>query len=129
MVRIQGGELIRRFEQGAVEPNARMIVTLAEALGVDAVALLVRPHGNELKALRLASGRSPADMAAAVHVSVHSYLEWEAGQNLPLYNDRILTQLTDTLRCSRDDILTALDNAAAPDPHPVAQPGDASTGP
>jgi transcriptional regulator with XRE-family HTH domain len=113
MVHLRAGERILAWERGAVEPNPRILLALAQALTVEPMQLLLLPHGVDLQALRLASGRSPADMAQSVHVSLPSYLEWETGRSLPLDNDRILSALSRTLRCSSNQIVGALSNCAA----------------
>ncbi len=122
MVHVGAGERILGFERGAVEPNPRIILAMAQALTVEPMQLLLLPHGVDLEALRLASGRNPADMARSVHVSLRSYLEWESGRSLPLENDRILSALTRALGCSRDQMVSALQNRAASEPRePIKQ--------
>ena len=116
LVHVGAGERILGFERGAVEPNSRIILAMARALAVESMRLLLLPHGVDLEALRLASGRSPADMAQSVHVSLRSYLGWESGRSLPLENDRILLALTRALGCSSEQIVSALQNGAASEP-------------
>ncbi len=113
MVHLGLGERILRFEGGANEPNPRMIVALAEALGVNPMQLLLLPNGIDLKALRLASGRGASDLAQTVHVSLHAYLNWESGLDPPLDDQRILAALARELGVSTAQIVTSLRRQAA----------------
>jgi transcriptional regulator with XRE-family HTH domain len=113
MVHASVGERILRFERGANEPNPRMIVALAEALGVDPMQPLLLPNRIDLEALRLASGRGAADLAQSVHVSRRAYLNWESGRELPLEDQRILAALARELGVSTAQIVTALRRHAA----------------
>ncbi|MDQ6728079.1 MAG: hypothetical protein M3066_18245 [Actinomycetota bacterium] len=108
LVRIDDGERILGFERGAAEPTARIIVAIAEALAVKPMQLLLLPDGADLKALRLASGQSPAEVATSVHVSMRTYLKWESGCGVPLEDDRIRSALTCALSCSTDQMVRAL---------------------
>jgi transcriptional regulator with XRE-family HTH domain len=108
MVHIRTGERILDFERGAREPNPRMIVALAEALTREPMQLLLLPNGVDLEALRLVSGLSAADVATSAHVSLGSYLQWEAGHSLPLANERILSALARRLKVSTVEIVDAL---------------------
>jgi transcriptional regulator with XRE-family HTH domain len=83
-------------------------LALAEALTIEPIQLLVMPNGIDLRALRLASGLSAAELARAAHVSVRSYLRWESGEDLPLDNPRILWALAQRLDASRAQISQAL---------------------
>jgi len=38
------------------------------------------PNGVDLRALRLASGKTSAEIAAQIHVSSATYLRWESGK-------------------------------------------------
>ena len=49
LVRIEAGERILGFERGAAEPTARIIVAIAEALGVKPMQLLLLPDGVDLE--------------------------------------------------------------------------------
>lgn len=91
-----------------MEPNPRMLRALAEALSVEPVQLLSLPNGFDLKALRLVSGLSAADLANSAHVSLPSYHEWESGHSLPLANSRILSALARRLDISTAEIVSAL---------------------
>ena len=108
LARLGAGERIRGFERGIVEPTARVIVAMAKALSVDPMQLLLLPEGVDLRALRLASGQSPAELAESVHVSLRTYLKWESGFDVPLEDDRIRSALTGALSCSNDQMVTAL---------------------
>jgi len=108
MVHIRRAELILGFEQGAKEPNPRMLRALAEALSVEPVQLLFLPNGLDLKALQLVSGLGAADLASSAHVSLSSYHEWESGHSLPLANSRILSALARRLNVSTAEIVSAL---------------------
>ena len=85
-----------------------MILALAEALTVEPMQLLLLPNGVDLEALRLVSGLSAADVAQSAHVSLRSYLDWEAGHWLPLANSRILAALGCRLDVSTAEIVKAL---------------------
>ena len=78
--------------------------------------LLVLPNGVDLRALRLASGLSTAELAQTAHVSVRSYLRWDSRQNLPLDNDRILCALAGSLDAFPTQIVSALHRCEAPQP-------------
>jgi transcriptional regulator with XRE-family HTH domain len=117
MVHVSLGERILKFERGAKEPSARMILALAQALTADPMQLLFLPNGVDLEGLRLASGRSAADLAQSVHVSMRAYLSWEAGHGLPLEDRRILAALARELNVSSTQIVTVLRRRAVPDPH------------
>lgn len=106
------GERILKLEQGATEPHPRLIVMLAEVLAVEPLQLLLLPNGVDLRALRLLVGRSAADLASSVHVSLHSYLQWESGQDLPLGDGRILVTLARELRVPPDRIVAAFHHTA-----------------
>ncbi len=106
------GERILKLEQGATEPHPRLIVMLAEVLAVEPLQLLLLPNGVDLQALRLIVGRSAADLASSVHVSLRSYLRWESGQDLPLRDGRILATLARELRVPPDRIVTAFPHSA-----------------
>lgn len=116
MVRLGPGERILKLERGASEPNPRMILKLADALAVEPLQLLLLPNGVDLRALRLIAGRSAADLSSAVHVSLHSYLQWEAGQDLPLADERILQALARELHVPTAQIMSAFPRNAAPEP-------------
>jgi len=115
-VRLGPGERILKLEQGATEPNPRLIVKLADALAVEPLQLLLLPNGVDLQALRLIAGRSAADLASSVHVSLRSYLQWESGQDLPLRDGRILAALGRELHVPTDRIVTAFPHNAGPAP-------------
>jgi len=57
----------------------RLIRQLAAVLGVTPLEFLALPNGVDLKALRLAVGKTSAVVAAEVHVSPATYLRWESG--------------------------------------------------
>lgn len=115
MVHISAGERILDFERGANEPNPRILLALAEALTVEPMQLLLLPNGVDLKALRLTRGLSAANLAESAHVSLRKYIEWEAGYNLPLDNQRILSALARKFGVSRTEIVNALRRCADPD--------------
>jgi len=115
-VRLGAGERILKLERGATEPSPRLIVELAEALAVEPVQLLLLPNGVDLQALRLIAGRSAADLASSVHVSLRSYLQWESGQGPPLRDGRILAALARELHVPTDRIMTAFAHNAGPEP-------------
>ncbi|GAC1336358.1 MAG: hypothetical protein NVSMB17_19910 [Candidatus Dormibacteria bacterium] len=108
IVHLDAGERILAFERGTLEPNARIIVALAEALTLEPMQLLLLPNGVDLAALRLASGQGPAEVAQSVRVPLRLYLEWESGGNLPLEDARLGMALTRALSCSTEQIVQAL---------------------
>jgi hypothetical protein len=63
------GEQILDLERGIDEPNPRLILALAEALTVEPMQLLLLPNGVDLRALRLRTGLSAAELARTAHVS------------------------------------------------------------
>ncbi len=103
-VRLGPGERILKLEQGATEPNPRLIVKLADALAVEPLQLLLLPNGVDLQALRLIAGRSAADLASSVHVSLRSYRQWESGQGLPPGDGRVLAALARELHVPTEQI-------------------------
>lgn len=115
MVHISAGERILDFERGANEPNPRILLALAEALTVEPMQLLLLPNGVDLKALRLTRGLSAANLAESAHVSLRAYIEWEAGHNMPLDNQRVLSALAGKLGVSKTQIGNALRRCADPD--------------
>ncbi len=66
----------------------------------------------DLKALRLAAGRTAPQVAAAVAVSVQSYLNWESGQRtVPVGNESVLTTLSRELGVDRRVLLEAIERS------------------
>jgi len=61
-------------------PAVRLIPQLAAVLGVTPLEFLALPNGVDLRALRLAVGRTSTEVAAEVHVSPATYLRWESGR-------------------------------------------------
>jgi transcriptional regulator with XRE-family HTH domain len=76
---LSGGERVSEWERGVRTPAVRLIPQLAAVLGVTPLEFLALPNGVDLKALRLAVGRTSAEVAAEVHVS-QTYLRWESGR-------------------------------------------------
>ena len=105
---IAGGERVSEWERGVAEPRARLVPRIAEALEVPPIDLLVLPAGVDLRALRLMAGRSAPEVATSLNVSVHTYLRWEAGERLPLSDERILITLSRQLGIPLRDVLDAL---------------------
>ena len=124
IVDVAGGERISGWERGANEPRARIIPELARALGVDPMELLSLPHGVDLRALRLAAGRSAPELAGRLHISLHTYLRWESGQRLPRGEPRIAAALAHELRVSKARVVAALNVTGAvgsPDDTPLVK--------
>lgn len=115
IVDVAGGERVSGWERGANEPRARIIPELAAALGVDPLDLLDLPNGVDLRALRLVVGRTAPELARAVHVSVHTYLRWEAGLRLPTGQEQILAALCRELGVTKPRLLEALGRPQHPD--------------
>lgn len=80
IIDVSGGERISEWERGVRTPAVRLIPAVAAALGVTPLEFLAMPNGVDLKALRLASGRTAAEIAAQIHVSSATYLRWESGR-------------------------------------------------
>jgi transcriptional regulator with XRE-family HTH domain len=123
-VHLRLGERILLLEEGSGEPTPRLIMALAHALTVGPMQLLILPNGVDLKALRLSSGLSAAQLAQAAHVSERSYRRWESGEDLPLDNDRILCGLARSLDASPSQILRALRPREAPQPTETPATGE-----
>lgn len=111
IVDVAGGKRVSGWERGVGQPRARVIPGLAGALDVDPLELLFLPNGVDLRALRLAAGRTAPELAQAVHVSVHSYLRWESGQRLPLQDDRTLGNLSGQLGVPVAQVIEALNRS------------------
>ncbi len=77
---LSGGERVSEWERGVRSPAVRLIPRLAVVLGVTPLAFLAMPYGVDLRALRLAVGRTATEVAAEVHVSPATYLRWESGR-------------------------------------------------
>ena len=107
IVDVAGGERVSGWERGVGQPRARII----PGLDVDPLELLFLPNGVDLRALRLAAGRTAPELAQAVHVSVHSYLRWESGQRLPLQDDRMLGNLSGQLGVPVAAVVEALNRS------------------
>lgn len=108
IVDIAGGDRVSGWERESTEPRARIIPDLARALGVQPLELLALPNGVDLRALRLVAGRTAPELAQAVHVSVHTYLRWEAGQRLP-GDARTLDTLSGQLGVPVERVVAALE--------------------
>jgi transcriptional regulator with XRE-family HTH domain len=80
---VAGGERVSEWERGVRVPAVRLIPAVAAALGVSPLELFAMPNGVDLKALRFASGRTSAEIAAQVHVSPATYMRWESGRQQP----------------------------------------------
>ena len=116
LIDVAGGERIALWERGISEPRARLVPLLASALGVEPLELLEMPNGTDLKALRLASGLTAPEVAAAAHVSLPTYLHWESGRRLPVADQRMLGALGRQLRVARRPLVSALERSRAPKP-------------
>jgi len=58
-----------------------LIPAVAAALGVTPLEFLALPNGVDLKALRLASGKTSTEIAQQTQVSSATYLRWESGRS------------------------------------------------
>ncbi len=80
IIDVSGGERVSEWERGVRTPAVRLIPAVAAALGVTPLEFLSMPNGVDLRALRLASGKTSAEIAAQIHVSSATYLRWESGK-------------------------------------------------
>ncbi len=80
IIDVSGGERVSEWERGVRTPAVRLIPQLAAVLGVTPLEFLALPNGVDLKALRLAVGKTSAEVAAEVHVSPATNLRWESGR-------------------------------------------------
>lgn len=83
IIDVSGGERVSEWERGVRTPAVRLIPAVAAALGVTPLEFLAMPNGVDLKALRFASGKTSAEIAAQIHVSSATYLRWESGRQQP----------------------------------------------
>jgi len=58
-----------------------LIPAVAAALGVTALEFFAMANGVDLKALRLASGKTSTEIAEQTQVSSATYLRWESGRS------------------------------------------------
>jgi len=81
IIDVSGGERVSECERGVRAPAVRLIPAVAAALGATALEFLALPNGVDLKALRLASGKTWAEIAQQNYVSSGTYLRWESGRS------------------------------------------------
>jgi len=81
IIDVSGGERVSEWERGVRTPAVRLIPAVAAALGVTALEFFALPNGVDLKALRLASGKTSTEIAEQTQVSSATYLRWESGRS------------------------------------------------
>jgi len=81
IIDVSGGERVSECERGVRAPAVRLIPAVAAALGVTALEFCAMPNGVDLKALRLASGKTSTEIAEQTQVSSATYLRWESGRS------------------------------------------------
>ena len=81
IIDVSGGERVSECERGVRAPAVRLIPAVAAALGVTPLEFLALPNGVDLKALRLASGKTSREIAEQTQVSSATYLRWESGRS------------------------------------------------
>ena len=69
IIDVSGGERVSECERGVRTPAVRLIPAVAAALGVTALEFCAMPNGVDLKALRLASGKTSTEIAEQTQVS------------------------------------------------------------
>ncbi len=80
IIDVSGGERVSECERGVRAPAVRLIPAVAAALGVTHLEFLALPNGVDLKALRLASGKTSTEIAQQTQVSSATYLRWGVRQ-------------------------------------------------
>lgn len=106
---VAGGERVSEWERGVRGPAVRLIPAVAAALGVSPLELFAMPNGVDLKALRLVSGKTLAEVAAQIHVSRATYLRWESGRQRAPKDPGVRRSLARVLRVRRPQLEAALD--------------------
>jgi len=81
IIDVSGGERVSEWERGIRTPAVRLIPAVAAALGVTPLEFCPMPNGVDLKALRLASGKTSTEIAQQTQVSSATYLRWESGRS------------------------------------------------
>jgi len=81
IIDVSGGERVSECERGVRAPAVRLIPAVAAALGVTPLEFLALPNGVDLKALRLASGKTSTEIAQQTQVSSATYLRWDSGRS------------------------------------------------
>ncbi len=117
---VAGGDRVSEWERGVRGPAVRLIPAVAAALGVSPLEFLAMPNGVDLKALRLVSGKTLAEVAAQIHVSTATYLRWESGRQQAPKDPGVRRTLARALGVRRTQLEAAL-AATILDSHP---PGD-----
>lgn len=117
---VAGGERISRWELATSAPRPQMLHRLAQALNVAARDLLERPVGPpDLRRLRTSAGLSARTVAVRAHMSLPTYIRWEAGgiERLPAMAalEPLAKALDVTLKDVEAAIATARSNARPAD--------------
>lgn len=109
IIDVSGGERVSEWERGIRTPAVRLIPAVAAALGVTPLDFLSMPHGVDLKALRLAAGKTSTEIAARTHVSPPTYLRWESGRQQVTQDAAVRNALAKALGVRRPQVEAALD--------------------
>lgn len=109
---VAGGERVSRWERGASVPRPEILLRIAKACGVGAVSLLVPVAGDhDLRRLRLLAGVSAPEVAQVAHVSLATYVRWEAGETDRLPTDATLAALGSVLGVTSAQVAAGLQAA------------------
>ena len=113
LIDVAGGERISRWELGSSAPRPEILRRLAQALNVGATDLLEAGGPTDLRRLRTAAGLSARIVAARAHVSVPTYIRWEAGRTKLLPARQALRPLAKALNVTVEDVESAIVTARA----------------
>lgn len=120
---VAGGERISRWELGLDEPRPDLFVRPARVLDAAPTDLLdVDASRRDLRALRYCVGLPVAELAAAVHVSVRSYMRWESGSWVRPPSEQNLRVIARVLSVSLDTVREAFELSKQPDGHRQSRP-------
>jgi len=99
VIGVAGGERVSRWELGSSAPRPSQLVRLADALGVGVSDLLLQTP-QDLRRLRLCAGLSAREVAGSAHLSLPTYVRWEAGHLAKLPSRSTLEPLARVLCCT-----------------------------
>ena len=109
LIGVAGGERISRWELGTSTPRPQMLHRLAVALNVGADELLERAGGPpDLRRLRTSAGLSARTVAVRAHMSLPTYIRWEAGGVERLPSMEALEPLAKVLDVTAADVVAAI---------------------
>jgi len=103
VIGVAGGERVSRWERGSSAPLPSQLARLAEALGVEISDLLVEAP-QDLRRLRLRAGLSAREVAGRAHLSLPTYVRWEAGHLAKLPSLTTIEPLARVLLCTLPEL-------------------------